>query len=117
MTIGCAIKQNNTMTSKTENNFQYKIFTATFQMYMYILANYVLPVLCVLHIKIPHTTHCKIVNNWSQTAHKIEFFYHVPLYIVMCENKDCIKYNANKYAITLKCSKGCIRNINKKYKT
>ena len=32
MTIGCAIKQNNTMTSKTEHNFQYKIFTAKFQM-------------------------------------------------------------------------------------
>ena len=55
MTIGCAIKQNNTMTSKTEHNFQYKIFTAKFQMYMYILANYVLPVICVLHIKLPHT--------------------------------------------------------------
>ena len=26
---------------------------------------------------------------------KLEFFYHVPLYIVMCENKDFIKYNAN----------------------
>ena len=38
MTIGCGIKQNKIMmTSKTEHNFQYKIFTPTFQMYMKIL--------------------------------------------------------------------------------
>ena len=34
MTVGCAIKQNTTMTSETEHNFQNKIFTAKFQMYM-----------------------------------------------------------------------------------
>ena len=35
MTIGCAIKQNNTMDSKTEHNFQYKIYnTAKLQMFM-----------------------------------------------------------------------------------
>ena len=51
-------------------------------------------VYCTLNYHI-HATHCKIVNNWSQTAHKITIFYHVPLYIVMCENKDFIKYNAN----------------------
>ena len=31
MTIGCAVNPNNMMTSKTEHNFQYKIFTPTFQ--------------------------------------------------------------------------------------
>ena len=41
------------------------------------------------------------LNNWSQTAHKIRIFYHVPLNIVMCEDKDVIKYNANYIIIIL----------------
>ena len=48
------------MTSKTEHNFQYTIFTATFQMYMSILANYVLPVLWVVHIKLI-TTYMQLI--------------------------------------------------------
>ena len=38
------------MTSKTEHNFQYKIFTPKFQMYMQILANILITYsMCIAH--------------------------------------------------------------------
>ena len=50
MTIGCGIKQNDTMTSKTEHNFQYKTFTPTFQMYMKILSKTrITYIMCIAH--------------------------------------------------------------------